>query len=227
MQKTRWNILGVLKLKGSQTVKELSEELRITSMGVRQHLASLERDGLVQYRTESRGRGRSSHVYSLTISGDECFPRGYEHFANELIEIVQELDDSAGIERLFQRRAERREAVYRTRIRGKTVGERVRELAQLRTEEGFMASCENLGDGTFRLVETNCAIYRVASKCAEACEAELRLFQRVLDGTDVTRDNHIAGGDRRCAYRVQQRGDAEFTEPGITGTSRRRSARSQ
>lgn len=209
MQQTRWNILSALKAQGPQTATELSLQLRITPMGVRQHLTSLERDGLVEYRTESRGLGRSSHVYSLTPSGDECFPRGYEHLANELIEIVNELEDRPGVERLFQRRAERLEVSYRSRIHGRTVQERVRELAEIRSEEGFMARCETEDDGAILLIENNCAINRVAAKCPEACQAELRLFERLMGNAEVTRERHIVGGDLCCAYRFHERPDSE------------------
>ncbi len=56
-------------------------------------------------------------------------------------------------------------------------------------------------DGVIRLVERNCAIHRVSSEHAAACQAELDLFRELL-GTDVQRETHIAAGDRCCTYRI-------------------------
>jgi len=55
--------------------------------------------------------------------------------------------------------------------------------------------------GVIRLIERNCAIHRVSSEHAAACQAELDLFREVL-GTDVERESHIAAGDRCCSYRI-------------------------
>jgi predicted ArsR family transcriptional regulator len=42
----------------------------------------------------------------------------------------------------------------------------------------------------------------VANANPSACHAELELFRGVL-GAQVTRERHIAGGDRCCEYRVE------------------------
>ena len=46
---TRTNIVNLLKINGKMTINEVSAQLDMSSMGVRQHLGSLERDGLVEY----------------------------------------------------------------------------------------------------------------------------------------------------------------------------------
>ena len=45
---TRQEILDLLRRRGQMTAAELSESLGIGAVGVRQHIALLERDGLVQ-----------------------------------------------------------------------------------------------------------------------------------------------------------------------------------
>jgi predicted ArsR family transcriptional regulator len=54
--------------------------------------------------------------------------------------------------------------------------------------------------------EHNCAIFHVATDDPAACEAELQLFQDVLDA-DITRESHIASGDRCCTFRISPRPD--------------------
>ena len=69
MQDTRHRILRLLKLKGPLSADEMSQELKITYMGVRQHLTPLEHDGLIRHHREQRGIGRPTYVYSLTELG--------------------------------------------------------------------------------------------------------------------------------------------------------------
>ena len=202
---TRRRILELLKLKGPMTADQLAEELGITSMGARGHLIALERDGLIEHHSQQRGMGRPSYVYSLTDQGDEFFPRTYPQLANSLLEAMRSLAGDRGIEKLFSKRTEWLEAQYRARMADKTLEERVKELAQIRTEEGYMADWEKLDEDTYVLREHNCSICQVARHSPQACSYELELFRRVMEDAEVTRQKHMIKGDRVCTYVIHRR----------------------
>ena len=67
MQETRNQILKLIKLQYSVSVNELADALSISSMGVRQHLAVLEKDGLVEFRREKPKTGPPNP--SLSVDG--------------------------------------------------------------------------------------------------------------------------------------------------------------
>ncbi len=205
MQDTRRKILQLLKLKGSMTADELSQVLNITSMGIRRHLITLERDGLIQHKTEQRGLGRPSHVYALTELGDEFFPRTYPQFVNSFLDAIKALDGDKGLERVFKKRTEWLEAQYRARLADKDLEAQVNELARIRTEEGYMADWEKLDENTFILREHNCAICQIARRCPQACSYELELFRRVFKEAEVTREKHIMRGDLMCTYVIRRK----------------------
>jgi predicted ArsR family transcriptional regulator len=205
LQDTRRKILDLLKKKGPQTVQALGRTLGITSMGVRQQLNALERDGLIQYRVEARGLGRPGYVYMLTGLGDELFPRTYPQFAGSVLETVKLLDGEEGIERIFAKRTDLVQKQYEKRMAGKDLERQVQELAQIRTEEGYMAEWEKVNKDTFLLRENNCAICQIAQQCMQACSYELTLFQRVLPEANVSRESHIIQGDRACTYRIRRK----------------------
>jgi predicted ArsR family transcriptional regulator len=81
------------------------------------------------------------------------------------------------------------------------LAERVRALAVIQDEQGYLANAVIEADGAIRLREHNCAIFDVARGERAACDAELDLFREVL-GADVVRETHIASGDRCCSYRI-------------------------
>jgi len=205
MQDMRHRILQLLKLKGPLSADEMRQELKITYMGVRQHLTPLEHDGLIRYHTEQRGKGRPTNVYSLTELGDEIFPRTYSQLTNNLLDTLRVLDGEDGIERVFGKRTEWLEAQYKARMVDKGMEDQVQELAQIRTEEGYMADWEKLDQNIFVLWEHNCAIRQVARHCAQACSYELELFRRVLDNAEVTSEGHIVAGDRACTYQIRRK----------------------
>lgn len=208
IQDTRRRILQLLKLKGGMTADELSQALKITSMGVRRHLTTLERDGFIRYQTRQRGLGRPSYVYILAELGDELFPRTYPQLVNSLLDAIQALDGEGGIERIFGKRTERLEAQYRARLADKDLENQIKELAQIRTEEGYMADWEKLDENTFLLREHNCAICQVARQYSQACSYELELFRRVLKEAEVTREQHLMKGDSTCMYVIRRKSGA-------------------
>lgn len=200
---TRRKILELLKLHGPMTAPQLAKELEMTVMGVRGHLALLERDGLIRHDTVPKKLGRPTYLYALTNQGDELFPRTYAQLAESLLETVRTLYGNKGVARLFDHRTKVLATHYRARMNEKSLRERVAELAKIRTEEGYMADWEELGPKTFLLKEHNCAICQIARKCPTACSHELELFRSVLDDATVTRDEHIMKGDQACTYVIR------------------------
>lgn len=209
MQSTRREILMTLKKRGGLTADELSEVLGITAMGVRRHLMTLERDGLVQYTPVQRGVGRPSYVYSLTELADDLFTKNYDQFANELLNILRMVDGDDKIEQLFAIRMERLEASIAPHMAGRDLPEQVAELARIQTEKGYLAEWEQLDDGSLALVEHNCAIAKIADTCNFACDYEMQLLNNLLDADEIVREDHIAGGDISCRYRIMAKPSAD------------------
>ena len=81
--------------------------------------------------------------------------------------------------------------------------DRVRTVARLRTEEGYMAEFEAEPDGSFLLIENHCPICAAAKTCQGFCRSELELFRAAFGaGTSVMRQEHLLSDGRRCVYRV-------------------------
>jgi len=198
---TRREILSLIKRRGPMTVQELSRSLEITPMGVRQHLAILERDGCVQSNGVRRGQGRPSRVYSITLEGDKVFPRTYEQIATALLDDVKSLDGEAKVDALFEYRRKRQLEQYRARMGGKDLAEKVATLVQIRNEEGYLAEGEQRDKDTFALIEHNCPIRAVAGTYRQACACELALFADAL-GAEVSRTDHIVAGAPHCRYTI-------------------------
>lgn len=209
IQSTRREILTTLKKQGGMTADDLSEVLGITTMGVRRHLMTLERDGLVEYDTVQRGVGRPSYVYSLTELADDLFPKNYDRLVNELLTIVELVDGEDKVEELFAKRMERLEAAYAPHLSNKDLPEQVAALAQIQQANGYIAEWEQVDDDTFVFIEHNCAIANVAQKCHFACDYELRLLNNLLDAEEIVRENHMASGDISCRYRISRKTNSQ------------------
>jgi predicted ArsR family transcriptional regulator len=198
---TREQILTLLRRQGQMTAAELSDALGIGAVGVRQHLALLDRDGLVRTAGVRRGVGRPSHLYALTEHAEALFPKRYDRLALDALAFVEAQGGAGAIDQLFAARREKLAQQLAPRLAGKSRPEQVRELAALLTEQGYMCEAQTLPDGSFELIEHNCPVDCVARDYPQACDHELRLYEDVL-GAPLVREELISEGGSCCRYRI-------------------------
>lgn len=220
-------LLFELKSRGPQAAATLAAALAITPMGAHKLLARLEAMGLVDAREESREDaransrehsgdgsqaarvGRPRRLWALTAAGHGRFPDRHADLMLQLIQQARTLFGDAGLDQLITAREQDSERRYAAALsRSQSLAERVRELARLRSEEGYMARAERSGRD-WLLVEDHCPICAAATHCQGFCRSELALFQRCLGpGVRVERSEHLLAGARRCVYRIAAVKDA-------------------
>jgi predicted ArsR family transcriptional regulator len=202
--RTRRTIAQLLKQEGALSAENLAVRLGITAMAVRQHLYALQDEQLVAYQEEARPMGRPAKLWHLTPAADRLFPDGYAELSLSLINSLREAFGEAGVDRLLEIRARDQIAAYEQQLKKlRSLKQRLKLLAEIRTNEGYMADVQAQADGSFLLVENHCPICAAAAVCTGLCAKELETFQAVLgDDVDVQRVEHIIAGSRRCAYRI-------------------------
>jgi predicted ArsR family transcriptional regulator len=196
-------LLLILKMHGPQSSAVLGAKLGISGEAARQQLLRLEEQGLVESRPVVRGVGRPLAMWHLTTAAERRFPDAHAQLTVDLLAVIRsELGQSALDQIITAREAETRATYNRLLEQETTVSGRVARLAEIRSEEGYMAEVEESASG-YLLVENHCPICAAATSCQDFCRAELNVFQDVL-GPEVTveRTEHIPHGARRCAYRI-------------------------
>jgi predicted ArsR family transcriptional regulator len=199
-------LLYALKARGPQTAAALAKRMKITPVAVRQLLARLTSDGLVQHEDRREGVGRPKRHWRLTATGHARFPDNHAGLTAELLDSVGAVFGEQGLEQLISHREAATLAAYREALRpAKGLAARVARLAKIRSAEGYMAQVVPSGDAIL-LVENHCPICVAASKCQSFCRSELAIFREVLGpGVTVERLEHLIAGARRCVYRIAQR----------------------
>ena len=201
MQATRRGILDFLRRRSQATVKDIGEELGLTSTGIRQHLTVLERDGLVTAQ-EVRGHvGRPALVYRLTPDGDALYPKRYDDLAIALIEEARSLLGPQALQQLLRNVATRFADAYAPRLEGKPVAERVREAAAIMQEGGNIATATEEG-GEILLRQHTCPFWSVAERNSAVCALDVQ-FVRQVCGADARLTTSLLRGDDCCTFRIR------------------------
>ncbi|NOK60347.1 MAG: transcriptional regulator [Chloroflexi bacterium AL-W] len=198
---TRQQIIQQIRRQGEMTATELGEALGIGTVGIRQHLALLERDNLVYVSSVRRGVGRPSHLYALTNEAESLFPKGYDQLAVDAITFIEAAGGKPAVDKFLTTRREHLIKVYGPRLADKPLAQQVAELAAILNEQGYMCEWEQLEEGAFVLTQHNCPVDCVAREYRQMCASELTLYEDVL-GASIVRESSIAEGATYCRYRI-------------------------
>jgi len=197
---TRGQIVALLR-RATRTVNELADALGLTDNAVRAHLATLERDGMVESRPLRKGVGKPALAYDLTAEAERLFPKAYAPVLAELLGALAERLPPGELD-----------AVLRTTAR-RLVGGRARPSGELPTRlDAAVRLLEELGgvarvesaDGTYRIRGQSCPLAAAVPEHPELCRlAEVMVAELV--GAPVRACCDV--GDRpRCCFEVESAG---------------------
>ncbi|HCS46159.1 MAG TPA: MarR family transcriptional regulator [Pseudomonas sp.] len=190
------------------SIDELADRLAVTRTAIRQHLAALERDGLV-LRGETRPTGRRpEQLYRLTDHAREQFPRQYQMLASVLID---EVADILGPEALasLMRSMGRKLALDRE---SRVVDEA--KIVQHMNEAGYEAEVFFRSSGDKEIVAHNCVFHRLAAAHPVVCELDLALIG-ALGGGEVDHTECMVRGGHVCRFKLRPIEDQERSEPTV------------
>ena len=196
---TREKILLLLKKKGAVSIDKISKELNITSMGIRQHLLWLEKNGLIDYVAKRQGIGRPAFIYKLTDKADDLFPKAYRDF---IVTVFKDIENNEGRDKIDEILQWRKNGIFKdmkeTLSDRKTFQEKVFGFRDILESKGYLVEF-NATNKHYTIKQYNCPIYVLAVEYKEACRYELQMYKDLL-GKIVSREECISDGDPSCTY---------------------------
>jgi len=209
--RTRTRLRTAVAELGPVTAGALALQLGLTSAAVRRHLDAMTAEGVVETREPSpaqrRGRGRPAREYVVSSAGHDALPAGYDDLALSALAYLAEVQGPAAVQDFAERRLAGLEERLGVAVAAAGTGTeaRVAALAAALTGQGYAGSARPVARGTAaegtQLCQGHCPVRRAAEAFPELCEAEAKVFERVL-GTRVQRLATLARGDHVCTTYV-------------------------
>ncbi len=163
--KTIERILHTIKREGAVTAKQVANDLHITTMGARQHLQSLEDEGILIFYDVKVKVGRPTRHWSLTKKGHDQFADRHGELTIQMIDAVEHLFGQDGLAKVTaEREAHTLQHYQQALIACNDLATKLHTLVKLREQEGYMAELERTEWG-YLLIENHCPICRAAKRC--------------------------------------------------------------
>ncbi len=199
-------VLYYLKVMQQARLQELAKSMKISKMAVHKHLAQLQKRGLVESIEIREGVGRPKMQYRLTSKSKTIFPKSYGALAVCALDFIERNMGKEGVEKVLRERQVELFDKYYERLKKLNFDQKVRELAKIRDEEGYIAESkkEKRRNGLHTLLEYNCPILEIAENHWEACSTETELFEKLL-GAKIETTHRAAKGDTVCKFIIKEK----------------------
>lgn len=208
MQGTRDRILQYIIENREIRVEDLSEELGITSAGVRRHLDNLRADGLVDARTVRQATGRPYYAYFATEKATQGVPPAYADLLERMLRSLGERDDviATVMTSVAQSVAEK----HMHEVAGLSAEELAAQVTTSLRAEGILENWRSEADG-IHFVNGRCPYHKAAEISKLPCEADRKTIELLL-GHDVEQLNRIVDGAACCEYLVRTPAEPQIIE---------------
>ncbi|MEC4239858.1 helix-turn-helix transcriptional regulator [Pseudomonas sp. DSV-1] len=196
MGRTQQDLLKALLYSPTgMSIDELAHSLGVTRTAIRQHLAALERDGLVM-RGATRPTGRRpEQLHQLTDHAKELFPRQYPLLANLLIDQVAGLLGEQALSQLMQGLGRK----LASDLEPEVVDEA--RIVQYMNHSGYEAQVFFRSSGEPEIVAHNCIFHQLAKAHPVVCELDLALIGALGGGKAEHLECMVRGG-QVCRFNV-------------------------
>lgn len=197
MAGTRGRLIALLR-RDTRTVDELAQQLSLTDNAVRAHLATLERDGIVEQRGVRRGggSGKPAFAYGLAPAAEQLFPKPYAEVLDETLSALRGRMAPDEVEALLResgRRLARRFSPASGDLSAR-LGVAVAALNQL----GGLAELDESQEATPEIRGHSCVLAALAPTHPEVCSLA-ETFVSEVAGVQV-RERCDRGPAPRCRF---------------------------
>ena len=197
---TRRNLLLAIRRRGEASADELATDSGITLSAIRQQLAVLSGDGLIEYRQVLSGPGRPRHLFRLTQEGIALFPDLYRPLVLGLLRMFA--GDPADFATIWDQLSAQAQEELLRRTAGRPLADRVTEITRILAEFGFIAETDVLPDDAQVIRVLSCPLAEIAHHYPYVCQSELRSFENATGG-DVQCVANVTTGAPFCEYVIR------------------------
>jgi predicted ArsR family transcriptional regulator len=193
-------ILTEIKRSQGLSVSELCDRIGLSYMGVKQHCIALEKEGYLDTWRRPKGMGRPEKAYRLTESAQVFFPTEYNHFTTQILDAIQEVYGPNAPEKILYNIYQHEGQTLANAIKGHTLEERARALANHRESRGYMSEYYfDREAGVHQIIEFNSPILGCLERFPILRELERSMFERVL-AVPVERQEERISGLFKCVF---------------------------
>jgi predicted ArsR family transcriptional regulator len=206
------DLLLHLKRHPAQSVNELCAPLKMSYMGIKQHLIELEKKHLVETARRPKPAGRPEKIYSLSPKLAPLFPDLSTQWTLGLLDTASEVFGEQAAEKLIYLQFQQRSEHWNRLTHSHPLNKRLKLLVKTRLDEGYLSHLQITPDIT-HLTDFHSPYWQLAERYPLVLDLEMDNLSTALQ-TPVTQSLQESPHLQRVIYSVAASDDAALsTQP--------------
>ncbi len=200
LESSSGEILRLLR-REPQSVNDLAGALGVTDNAVRAHLASLERDGLIQQAGRRPGFRKPESIYDITPKAERLFAKAYAPVLEALLAVLESDLSEKELDIKLRKVGRHLAAPYLQSMKGLSVRQRAKKTLQIIEDFGGLADVERRDSQAF-VIGFGCPFAEIVNSHPKLCVVVRTLVGELL-GQGV--QEQCQRGERpRCCFLVEK-----------------------
>ena len=198
-ESTRGRVLDLIR-EGVSTVEDLSKRLGLTDNAVRAHLATLERDRLVEQHGLQRGSRKPHFSYRVSPEAEQLFPKAYHALLSRLLVILKLRLEPEVLQTILHEVASTLAAGLGAGRKAGTLDGKAQNARDVLRELGGSARIEQADGKMVIRSNSGCPFSEVVTEHPEICRLAETLLSEIT-GTQVC-EQCERGEFPRCSFEI-------------------------
>jgi len=198
-ESTRGRVLDLIRA-GASTVEELSKRLGLTDNAVRAHLATLERDRLIEQHGLQRGSRKPHFIYRLSPEAEQLFPKAYHALLSTLLVVLKQRLQPEQLREILHEVAGTLAAGIDAERNSETVEGKAKSALKVLSKLGGSARIEQQNGTVLIRSNSGCPFSEVVSEHPEICRLAETLLSEIT-GSPVG-EQCERGTSPRCTFEI-------------------------
>lgn len=198
-ESTRGRVLDLIRA-GASTVDELSNRLGLTDNAVRAHLATLERDRLIEQHGLQRGLRKPHFIYRLSPEAEQLFPKAYHALLSMLLVVLKQRLQPEQLREILHEVAGTLAAGIDAERNSETVEGKAKSALEVLSKLGGSARIEQENGRVLIRSNSGCPFSEVVSEHPEICRLAETLLSEIT-GSPVC-EQCERGTSPRCSFEI-------------------------
>lgn len=194
-------LMDLLRESGALGVAELAGAMHVTATAIRQRLARLMAEGMIERELAKIPRGRPSHRYRLTEKGVRQAGSNFADLAIAMWQEIRQIKDPEVRSGLLRRIAQTMASAYNGKVSGESTRERMEAVRQLLAERKVPFAVETSGTLPV-LTALACPYPDLAEQDRGICAVEKMLFTELLGAPVRLTECRLDGESTCCRFQT-------------------------
>ncbi len=202
---TKQAIIKILKIEGTIDLGELSSRLKISKMGVLNHIKKLEDISLIERTNKKEGVGRPKLLIKLSPMASRIFPNSFMKLSYDLLDHIRTENGEDKINSIFEDLFKKMYYKNGALSNITTIGEKLKKVKENKEKGGYIMRLETTNNGDYyELTQYTCPFGQLSSSYPEICNQDQKILSGLLN-TSIEVKRNCDGDNNFCKFIVKNK----------------------